>query len=221
LLMVYPVSAEIFFDDDFESGAQSFDSSWYGSLLGHQYYTIEPDPLDSSNHVVRYFHEQGISGSAGRDYVVQHIGDSTKDPIHSDMQGQSIDDLYVQWKLMWSEGYDWSAGNNKIMIIGTEDGQRHEMCCNPWVSHYITILVGGSGNNGYFDAEGNNKNTAAHEWYGIDPNVGSGSSPINIETGRWYTVEFHKQLNDVGVANGIYEFWIDSEKVAEKGRRIR
>jgi len=217
-------SGGIFFDDDFESGVGSFNSDYYSSLAGHTQYTIQPNPnQDSDNPSANVLRYNFIQGNRLNDYVTQHFGDTTKTPLWQGTEGTTYDEIYVQFKLMYSNGFDWSAGNNKIMIFGTEDGNRHDASNpNPWAADYTTILAGGSGNNGFFEAEGNNKRSSSGQWFGIIPNIaGYGeSNTYDIETERWYTLEVHKRLNDFGQNNGVWEFWIDGQKVAEYNDRL-
>ena len=209
----------IFFDDDFESGIRSFNSNDYSNLADHTQFTIQPNPNQNSDNpsanVLRY---NFINNQNRNDYITQHFGDSTKRPLWPGTEGNTYDEIYVQFKLMYSSGFDWSAGNNKIMIFGTEDGNRHDASNpNPWAADYTTILAGGDSNSGYFEAEGNNKRRSNGDWLGMTPNIAGYSAydPYPIETERWYTLEVHKRLNDFGQSNGVWEFWIDGEKVAE------
>jgi len=150
---------DIFFDEDFESGYGSFESNAHGGLEGNQRFSIITDPTDSSNHVVRF---QFTAGQSGDDYVVQHFGDSPNSPIWQGTSGESYNDLYIQFKLKYSNGFDWSAGNNKIMIIGSEDGGSYEHP-NPGMAHYTTIYADetASGRD-YFTTETNKKTSSGN-----------------------------------------------------------
>lgn len=215
--LVPPASyAETFFYENWELGTpQTFLSDYYGNFADSSQWTIQSNVANGN-----YAAEHRFSNGGGGSYCTQHFGDSTKSPVYQNGSGNRYLDLYVQFKLYYSPGYDWSAGNNKQMIIGTDDGIRHDnICCNPWVSHYITLSAGGTGTQGYFDVEGNNKHnpSVGHNWFDLDPNI-NGFDQNNryyIQTGRWYTVEIRRRLNDSGQSNGIFEMWIDGQKVAE------
>jgi len=208
---------DIFFCEDFESGVpESFLSDFYGNLASNSQWNIQSQTTSSGNYALRYDFIQG-DNMHGRDYVTQHFGDSSKSPVWVNGLGNSYQDIYTQFKVYYSPGFDWSSGNNKLMIFGTEDSVSHaNICCNPWVSHYATLLLGGSENNAYFTTEINNKDST-NNWRGIDPNTNGYDSQNRyyVQSGQWYTIEFHKRLNDVGQNNGIFEMWIDGEKVTE------
>jgi len=218
-LIVYLVPlvsyAESFFIENWESGtAHTFLSDYYGNFSNSSQWTIQSNVVNDS-----YAAEHRFPNGGEGLHCTQHFGDSTKSPVYENGLGNRYLDLYVQFKIYYPPGYDWSAGNNKQMIIGTDDGIRHDnICCNPWVSHYITLLAGGTGTQGYFNAEGNNKRNPSdgHNWFGLSPNInGFEQNRYYIQTGRWYTIEVRRRLNDSGQSNGIFEMWIDGQKVAE------
>lgn len=215
--LISPVKAAVFFAESFETGSpQTFLSQSYGNISTSSRYSIQSAVRASGMYGLRYHFMIGTSNVG--EYTTQHFGDSPAGPVHPNGAGNHYNDIYIQFKLYYSLGYDWSAGNNKIMIIGTQDDRNHDnVCCNPWVSHYITILAGNAGPRGFFDAEGNNKISASGQWFGLSPNI-NGYDSLNryfINPGRWYTIEVHKRLNDVGMNNGIFEVWINGLKVAE------
>ena len=204
------------FYEDFESGLVpvSFLSDYYGNFASDPQWVIQTAQTARGNYAAQHQFSLGGDGH----HATQHFGDATKTPVHQTGQGFSFQDIYVQFKLHYSSGYDWSAGNNKQMIIGTDDGVRHDnTCCNPWVAHYITLYAGGTGHNGFFAVEGNNKRAASGQWFDLSPNYNgySNNNRFYISSDQWYTIEIHRQLNNAGVSNGLFEMWIDGLKVAE------
>ncbi|OHA85378.1 MAG: hypothetical protein A2591_01635 [Candidatus Yonathbacteria bacterium RIFOXYD1_FULL_52_36] len=210
-----PTPTGVFFNEGFESGtAQSFLSQYYGNLATHTQFGIQQAIRAAGQYALRY---QYLSGVMNNDFVTQHFGDSTKSPVLSGTAGNHYTDTYVQYKTYYSPGFSWSGGNNKQLIFGTDDGVSHSVCCNPWVAHYMTVLSGNNGTRGWFDAEANNKNTAGSQWIDLSPNYNGynvTTNPYYIDSGRWYTVEVRRRLNDSGVANGIFEMWVDGTQIA-------
>ncbi|TFH33580.1 MAG: hypothetical protein E4G97_00030 [Deltaproteobacteria bacterium] len=204
--------ALVIFEEGFESGnGSSFSQSPYGSITGNPQYSVQDSVKATGVYALRHHFNLGQGGS----YATKFIGDN---PEISNPNNDHYHDLYIQFKLRYSEGYDFSAGNNKIMIIGTEDDRRHDtICCNPWVASYITLLIGHSGSSGFFDTEGNNKRAPTGQWIALPPNRAgySNTNRFTTETGRWYTIEVHIRLNDPNQSNGIFEMWIDGVKVSE------
>lgn len=211
-------NAAVFFEEGFEAGVpQTFTSQYYGSLRESNRYTIQSMVKNSGQYALRYHFISGTNNV--NEYATQHFGDSIAGPVYMNGLGNHYDDLYIQFKVYYSPRYDWSAGNNKIMIVGTQDDKPHSnVCCNPWVSHYITILAGNIGNRGFFNAEANNKKSEIGQWIGLSPNINGYNSTNRylIEVGKWYTIEIRKKLNDVGQNNGIFEMWIDGVKITER-----
>lgn len=207
----------VIFAEGFESAApRTFLSHYYGNLNANERFSIQSNIKSSGSYALKYHFTTGIGN--GGEFVTQHFGDSMASPVYPSGTGEHYQDIYVQYKLYYSHGFDWSAGNNKIMIIGTQDDRSHgNVCCNPWVSHYITILAGNEGNRGFFNAEGNNKRSTIRQWVGLGPNINGYSSTNRylIEPEKWYTIEIHRKLNDLSQNNGIFEMWINGLKVAE------
>jgi hypothetical protein len=202
----------VIFEEGFDSGnGASFSQSPYGSITGNPQYSVQNSVKATGVYALRHHFNLGQGGS----YATKFIGDN---PEISNPNNDHYQNLYVQFKLRYSAGYDFSAGNNKIMIIGTEDDRRHDtICCNPWVASYITILMGHTGSSGFFDTEGNNKRAPTGQWIVLAPNRAgySNTNRFTVETGRWYTIEVHIRLNDPNQSNGIFEMWVDGVKVSE------
>lgn len=211
------VGASVFFNESFEAGVpETFLSQYYGNLSVSSRHSIQSNVKASGTYCLRYHFVAGTANVS--EYATQHFGDSIAVPVYPNGLGNHYNDIYVQFKVYYSLGYDWSAGNNKIMIIGTQDNRSHgNVCCNPWVSHYITILAGNIGQRGFLNAEGNNKKSVSGQWFGLSPNVNgyNSNNKYYIDTDKWYTIEVHKRLNDIGENNGIFEMWVDGLKIAE------
>jgi hypothetical protein len=200
----------IFFDEGWESGATSgsFNSSFYGSAGGNQF---------SAQSAVKYagtwaFRHQLNAGlqPGSIQYATQHFGDAIAGPVLANGRGQHFNDFYIQWKVYYSPGFDFSVGI-KQFIIGTQDDQRHDNpCCNPWVAHYTTIYVE---DHGELYAEINNKQASSGQWIGLGPNLGP--NPFVLQSGRWYTIEVRRRLNDSSGDNGIYQMWVDGQLIAD------
>lgn len=216
-----PISG-VFFSEDWESGSagQSFNSRFYGSLSSPQF-AVDGAIRASGRWALRHVLTSGLP--AGQiHYATQHFGDAISQPVHPAGQGQHFQDIYVQYKVFYSTNYDFSQGVPKQFIIGTEDDRRHDnACCNPWVSHYITIVPPHSVR-GTFVAEANNKQGASGQWLGFAQNQsGYGAGNLFVtQTGRWYTIEVRRRLNDAGVDNGIFQMWVDGVLLSEH-RNIR
>jgi hypothetical protein len=205
----------VFFSEDFESNTfTTFNSAWYNTMADNPNYSIQSDNVANGVYTLKFDYHQ--NEDADSDFATQHFGDSTKTPVYSEGAGNTYDELYLQYKVYYSPGFDFSSGNNKQFIIGTEDGARHaNACCNPWVAHYVTLAAR---SDGIFDAEANNKQGASGQWVDLSPNLNgyNNTNSYAIETGRWYTVEAHIRLNDANQTNGVFEQWIDGEKITER-----
>ena len=200
-------SNDIFFTEDFESGsAQTFLSDYHQTFSQDNGYSVQSNTVASGNYAGMYTFYQGQPGTG---YATQHIGDSPRSPVAA--PGTHFNDLYIQFKLMHSSGFDFSAGNNKFMIIGTEDSRSHpEPCCNPPVAHYITLYAEQDSGGYFFNLEGNNKkDTNSDRWY--YPYI----ERAYIQPGQWHTIEVRLRLNDADQENGIYQMWIDGNQVAD------
>ena len=209
-----PVSG-VFFGEGWESGsaAATFNSRYYGSA-GASQFRVQNAVRASGNFALEHVLTSGLPAGSIQ-YATQHFGDAINQPIFQPGQGQHFTDLYVQFKVYYSAGFDLSS-RPKQLIIGTEDGSRHDAtCCNPWVSHYVMIYPPGP----YWAtiAEANAKQATSGQFAGMHMNRSgySGSNPFITQTARWYTVEVRRRLNDVGQRNGIFQMWIDGTLIAE------
>lgn len=201
--------AGIFFNEGWESGSasNSFNSGSYGVATSSQF-TVQSANRGTGNWALQRRLTAGTASGAIQ-YATQHFGDAPSGPVHAGTAGRRFDDIYIQYKIYYSAGFDL-ANMDKQLIIGTQDDRRHaDICCNPWVAHYLTIFpVVGTRD---LVAESNNKQSATSQWWGFRQNA-SGYGPNNryaTQPGTWNTIEVRRRLNDLGVDNGIFQLWIN------------
>jgi hypothetical protein len=204
----------VFFTEGWESGSASgsFNSSFYGSAAGSQF-AVQNTVRASGSFALRHILPSNISPGSIQ-YATQHFGDAVSGPVWPTGQGQHFMDLYVQYKVYYAPGFDFWGYAYKQLIIGTQDDRRHDNpCCNPWVAHYMTIYPPGRS----LLAEANNKQAASGQWVGFSQNAGghSDSNRLTLQTGRWYTIEVRRRLNDSGVDNGIFQMWVDGQIISD------
>jgi hypothetical protein len=206
----------VFFAEDWESGVltRSFNSRSYGSASGSQFSVQSTSPALGSGSL-RHTLTAGL-GPGAIQYATQHLGDAVSGPVHQAGQGQHFMDLYVQYKVRYSSSFDL-ATVPKQLIIGTEDDRRHDnVCCNPWVSHYLTVYPPHTARNTLV-AEANNKQAPSGQWVGMVQNRnGYGAGNLFVtQHDRWYTVEVRRRLNDPGQDNGVFQMWVDGVLLSE------
>lgn len=211
-----PVSG-VFFSEGWESGATgtTFNSRNYGSTAGSQF-RAQGAVRGSGNFALQHILTTGLSAGSIQ-YATQHFGDAVNGPVYPVGQGQHFFDLYVQWKVYYSPNFDVTNDRPKQFIIGTEDERRHDStCCNPWVSHYVMVYPPGP-TWGITVAEANAKQATSGQFVNLIQNRSgySSSNPFVTQTGRWYTVEVRRRLNDPGQRNGIFQMWVDGALLAE------
>lgn len=214
----------VFFSEGWESGsaAGSFNSAGFGNAAGLN---------------TQFFLQNGNAGggtwslqhrlTAGQDpdsvaYATQHFGDAISGPVWPTGAGQHFFDIYVQYKIYYSPGFQFDAHGLKMLELGTQDNyDQTGVCCNPWVANYTTLYVTA---NGAPALEGNNKGAATPEWIGYPQNASgyTGSNPLRLQPGRWYTIEVRRRLNDAGADNGILQLWVDGVLVVDyRNARVR
>lgn len=212
-----PVSG-VFFSEGWESGATgaTFNSRNYGSLSNSPQFRAQTSVRASGAYALEHVLPAGLAAGSIH-YATQHIGDAVNGPVLPAGQGQRFFDLYVQFKVYYSPNFDVVNLRPKTLIIGTEDGSRHDAtCCNPWVSHYIMLYPPGP-TRGVAVAEANAKQAATGQFVNLVQNRSgySVSNPLIAQAGRWYTMEVRRRLNDPGQRNGIFQFWVDGVLIAE------
>jgi hypothetical protein len=200
----------IVLDEGWESGTKTgFDSQVYGRLSAASQFSVQQGVRASGSWALRHLLSTGVEAQ----YATQHFGDSITGPTAVAGRGQSFQDVYVQWKIQYSPGFDFGPGY-KQFIIGTQDNLAHtNVCCNPWVSHYITIYTDDFG---VFRTELNNKQSPNGQWGELSPNQAGYSSTnrLRMVPGVWYTVEIRRRLNDVG-DNGIFQLWLNGQLISD------
>jgi hypothetical protein len=201
----------VFFSEGWESGsiASTFNSRYYGNGSSATEFSVQNGVHATGLYALA--HTLPTSGTP--QYVTQHFGDARSGPVWASRAGEHFQNLYVQYKVYYSPGFEFEQ--YKQLIIGTEDDQRHDnVCCNPWVAHYLTVYTRGQGE---LLAEANNKQGPSNQWWGIPPNVNgyTTTNRFRFQPGRWYTIEVRRQLNDPGTDNGIFQMWADNQLVAD------
>lgn len=221
--MVQAQGSGIFFNEGWESGsaAGSFNSAGFGSATGSSQFSVQNSVRASGTWAFRHALAAGQNGDSTH-YATQHFGDAVNGPVWSNGRGQHFYDIYVQYRIQYSPGFRFDSHGYKMLEIGTEDNNDQTgVCCNPWVANYTTLYVGPTGNLGI---EGNNKGSATAQWINYPQNAGgySPSNPFNLQSGRWYTIEVRRRLNDAGVDNGILQMWVDGVLIIDhRNARIR
>jgi hypothetical protein len=205
----------VFFTEGWESGTmtQSFNSSFYGSLAPPQF-SIDTQTFAGGARALRHRLSAGMTGDDVA-YGTQHIGDARATPVLASGRGQHFYDLYVQYKVFYSSNFDTVTPVGKTFEIGTEDDRAHpEICCNPGFANYMTAYPSINRN---WNVEVVNKQGPNNEWRGYVQNASgyNASNPYAMQTGRWYTMEVRRKLNDAGVDNGILQVWIDGTLVTD------
>jgi hypothetical protein len=204
----------IFFTEGWELGtvANSFNSSFYGNA-GSSQFSVQNAIRAGGAFALR--HTIPANTSEGDiHYATQHFGDASTGPVLAAGLGQHFYDLYVQYKVYYSPGYFFDGYTYKQLIIGTQDDRSHaNVCCNPWVAHYMTIYPPGRS----LLAEANNKQSASGQWVGFRQNQNgySDSNLLTLQSGRWYTIEVRRRLNDPGVDNGVFQMWVDGTLLSQ------
>lgn len=198
----------VFFSEGWESGSSNtFNSSGFGSISGSNQFLLQNTVIGSGAFALQHRLTSGLDPDSVH-YATQHFGDAPSGPVWATGRGQHFYDLYVQYKIYYSPGFRFDT-NYKQLEIGTQDDLNQTgVCCNPWVANYLTIYVGSGGGQA---AEVNNKGSSTPQWIGYHPNSSgySGSNRFNLQSGRWYTIEVRRRLNDAGVDNGILQMWVD------------
>ena len=203
-----PVSG-VFFNESWESGSmtQSFNSSWFGAVIGPQF-SVSTNYAATGTHSLRH---RLLPGMTGDDvlYGTQHFGDSPASPRLSAGAGQHFYDVYIQFKVYYSNWDTTVAGLTKGIEFGTQDQRAHnEVCCNPGFANYVALYPAFGQD---WNLEVVNKQGPGPEWIGYRQNS-SGYNTNNrfrMVNDRWYTIEVRRRLNDSGVDNGILQMWVD------------
>jgi hypothetical protein len=201
-------------DEGWESGTMAtFNSNSFGRMSESGQY--QPDGSiagRTGNYAIRHRLTAGMPVDSV-DSVTQHFGDASTGPVLANGQGQHFYDLYLSYRVYYSSGFDFGSGHYKQFIYGTQDNRRHdEACCVPFAAHYLTVLVE---RGGVLQAEAYNKQSGTPR-FDINPNTGgyNDSNPFRVQSGRWYSMEVRRRLNDAGADNGIFQMWVDGQLIA-------
>ena len=205
----------VFFTESWDAGtlANSFNSP-YGSLSQTGLHSIDTATRVSAPGSVRQRYTAGQVGDT-IDGGTQHFGDSPSSPVLAAGRGEHFFDIYFQYKFQYSAGFDFGSGHYKQFMIGTQDERRHdETCCIPFAAHYLMMMVE---HGGAVEVEAYNKEGGARPFVQLNPNAGgyNDSNRYIVQTGRWYTFEVRRRLNDPGSDNGIFQMWADGVLIAD------
>ena len=205
----------VFFTEGWESGSKagSFNSNGFGDLVGSSQFLVQNAVRAGGQWALQHRLTAGMNGDSVN-YATQHFGDAPATPVWASGSGQHFYDLYVQYKVYYSPGFRFDT-NYKQFEIGTQDNfDQTAVCCNPWVANYTTIYVSSGGAQ---LVEGNNKGTSTPQWIGYAQNQGgySSSNRFTLTSGRWYTIEVRRRLNDANVSNGILQMWVDGTLIMD------
>lgn len=208
-LILQAQTVGVFFNEGWESGsaANSFNSAGFGSATGSSQFSVQNSIVGSGLWALRHALTAGQSADSVN-YATQHFGDAINGPVWPTGRGQHFFDVYLQYRVYYSPGFRFDT-NYKQFEIGTEDNNDQTgTCCNPWVANYTTIYAAAGGAQ---LIEGNNKGSATPQWIGYAQNANgySSSNRLTLQSGRWYTIEVRRRLNDAGVDNGILQMWVD------------
>jgi hypothetical protein len=189
----------VFFQEGWESGNDngSFNSSFFGS--GGDQFRVQSSVVATGSFALQHLIRAGMSPDAIQ-YATQHFGDAPSGPLAANGRGEHFFDFYVQYKIYYSPGFDHRGFSYKQIIFGTQDQRAHnEACCNPWVANYT------------------NKQSASTQWVGFNQNASgyNNNNRLTMQTGRWYTIELRRRLNDPGVDNGIFQMWVDGVLISD------
>lgn len=206
----------VFFTESWDSGtlANSFNSNTQGALAATGQHFLETTIKVSGTGALRHRYTAGMNGDTV-EHATQHIGDSPASPVLATGRGQRFDDIHLQYKFYYSPGFDFGNGHYKQFMMGTQDDRRHdETCCLPFAAHYIMVLVE---RGGALEMEGYNKESTSRPFVQLNPNAGgyNDSNRYVVQTGRWYTFEVRRRLNDSGSDNGIFQMWADGVLIAD------
>jgi hypothetical protein len=212
--------AGVFFNEGWESGsaANTFNSSGFGSASGSNQFSVQGTVRAAGLWALQHRLTAGQDGDSVH-YATQHFGDARTGPVWAAGRGEHFFDLYVQYKIYYSPGFRFDT-NYKQFEIGTQDDLNQTgVCCNPWVANYTTVYVSSGGAQ---LVEGNNKGSSTPQWIGYPQNAGgySSSNRLTLTSGRWYTIEVRRRLNDPNVDNGILQMWVDNVLIMDH-RNVR
>ena len=205
-----PLSGEIIFSDDFESGA-----------LADHWEEIKATRKEDAEIETRP--EYVFSGYRSlRLTAVENSGQAAVGQVaHWFMPG--YDQLYYRWYAKFSADFNqgdlmhWTLiGGNSIYDMWSASGKAG---LKPTGRDFFTTSLEPWRNWGRYPPPG------AMNFYSYNPDMTASPDgyywgnqfqprvPFLIERGRWYCFEFLVKLNDPGIHNGEQAFWIDGVKI--------
>ena len=161
---------------------------------------------------------RAVAGSATDLWAARGFGDH---PLWGD--GTPLTDIEIRAKLRFGEGFDFERGGAKIFIVGAFEGwSAGYRGPNPWSPYYLLLQWRRAGKQERpLELEGilHRKTECAaaggapgcNRWRSMKPNRAS----VPLRAGRWYDVRYRIALNTPGQNDGVFEAWVDGEKIIE------
>jgi hypothetical protein len=139
-----------------------------------------------------------------------------RSPVNSQSHS-STDFREIFWRMYVKMQAGWTGSPDKLSraTVFATSGWAQAMIAHVWSGGDFLSMDPASG----IDASGNLATTQYNDfanlrWLGLR----TGTTPIfsSAGAGRWYCVEAHVKLNTSGLADGVFEFWIDNHLEARR-----
>jgi hypothetical protein len=125
-------------------------------------------------------------------------------------------DFYMEPNRLWSKGQklpglmggDWATASGGTLPVGND-------AFSARLQMYSTKAFPGKGDGALAQYTYYPGKAQQYEWY--DDGIGG---QINLELGKWYTIETYIKLNTPGKNNGKLQAWVDGELVLNKQNHI-
>ena len=139
-----------------------------------------------------------------------------RSPVNSQSHS-TIDFREIYWRLYLRMQPGWTGSPDKLSraTILANSNWAQAMIAHIWSSGDFLLMDPAGG----IDANGNLATTKYNDfsnlrWLGNR----TGTTPIftSVASNKWYCVEAHVRLNTPGLANGVFEFWIDNHLEATR-----
>jgi hypothetical protein len=129
----------------------------------------------------------------------------------------------LYWRLYLRTDSSWSGGGGDKLsraVSLVDSNWSQAAAAHVWSGHGIPsanylMLDPASGTDAAGSIVTTHYNDFTHlRWLGSQQS----STPLfdAAHSGRWYCIEAHARLNDIGVANGVFELWIDDRLEARR-----
>ena len=174
-------------------------SGWaYSSVEGNP--TVDPSPIGGSSPSGG----SAIRGNFNPGSYTASVGGGTSafTAVHSSVNNE----MYAGFWIKWSNPFDWHPIGTKFMVTTMRDPVPNGTVGNG--RDNFVLVIGPNGSGLIFTTQLWNCPPCTQNRY-------NNISSVNIQTGRWYWVEFHARLNTVGQANGLIEVWFDDVLVLQ------